>query len=160
MFVLHIPTDGLNRKFLLTKNQSSKPSVKILEPLTPDDLSIRLLREINVDHLTDKIWSECDATGRSFTDRFHELSQQYFSGLNSLPIPKKECAACQFKTLTHNESSVLSGFKECWTEALGYNDNDFLDPTVLDLWSFRDRLAQPPPDLNDLATFIKSIIVV
>jgi hypothetical protein len=133
------PTDGLNRKFLLTKNQSSKPSVKILELLTPDDLSIRLLSEINVDHLTDKIWSECDTTGRSFTDRFHELSEQYFSGLKPPPIPKKECAACQFKTLTHNELSVLSGFKECWTQALGYNDNDFLDSTVLDLWNFRVR---------------------
>ncbi|CEG55687.1 DUF2779 domain-containing protein [Legionella fallonii] len=133
------PTNGLNRKFLLTKNQSSKPSVKILDPLTPDDLSVRLLREINVDHLTDKIWAECDATGRSFTDRFHELSQQYFSGLKPPPIPKKECATCQFKTLTHNESNMLSGFKECWTEALGYNDNDFLDLTILDLWNFRDK---------------------
>ncbi|CZG55232.1 Domain of uncharacterised function(DUF2779) [Legionella pneumophila] len=133
------PTDGLNRKFLLTKHQSSKPKVKILEPLTPDDLSVRLLREVNVDHLTDKIWSECDAAERSFTERFHEFSQQYFSGLKSPPIPKKECAGCQFKTLTHNEPNVLSGFKECWTESLGYNDNDFLDPTVLDLWNFRDR---------------------
>lgn len=133
------PTDGLNRKFLLTKNQSSKPIVKILEPLTPDDLSVRLLREVNVDHLTDKIWSECDATERTFTERFHEFSQQYFSGLKSPPIPKKECAGCQFKTLTHNEPKVLSGFKECWADALGYNDNDFLEPTVLDLWNFRDK---------------------
>jgi hypothetical protein len=133
------PTDGLNRKFLLTKHQSSKPKVTILEPLTPDDLSVRLLREVNVDHLTDKIWSECDAAERSFTERFHEFSQQYFSGLKLPPIPKKECAGCQFKTLTHNEPNVLSGFKECWTEALGYSDNDFLDPTVLDLWNFRDR---------------------
>lgn len=133
------PTDGLNRKFLLTKNQFGKSSIKILERLTPDDLSVRLLREVNVDHLTDKIWSECDATGRSFTDRFHELSQQYFSGLKPPPIPKKECATCQFKTLTHHESNLLSGFKECWTEALGYSDNDLLEPTVLDLWSFNDK---------------------
>ena len=76
----------------------------------------------------------------SFIDRFHEFSQQYFSGLKSPPIPKKECATCQFKTLPHDESNgLLSGFKECWREALGYNDNDFLDPTVLDLWNFRDR---------------------
>ncbi|CZN02710.1 TPA: DUF2779 domain-containing protein [Legionella pneumophila] len=134
------PTDGLNRKFLLIKDQSGKQSVKIVEPLTPEDLSIRLLKEISVDHLTDKIWSECDTSGRSFLDRFHEFSQQYFNGSKSPPIPKKECAGCQFKTLPHEESKgMLSGFKECWREALGYNDNDFLDSTVLDLWSFHDK---------------------
>ncbi|MGQ3890713.1 DUF2779 domain-containing protein [Legionella sp. CNM-4043-24] len=131
------PTDGLNCKFLLAKDQSGKTSVKILEPLTAEDLSVHLLKEINVDHLTDKIWSEIDPAGRSFIDRFQEFSQQYFNGLKSTPIPKKACAKCQFKTLPHDEASgLLSGFKECWHEALGYKDNDFLAPTVLDLWKF------------------------
>lgn len=131
------PTDGLNCKFLLTKDQSGKTSVKILEPLTAEDLSVHLLKEINVDHLTDKIWSESDSAGRSFVDRFQEFSHQYFNGLKSTPIPKKACAKCQFKTLPHDEASgLLSGFKECWHEALGYKDNDFLAPTVLDLWKF------------------------
>ncbi|CZG79139.1 DUF2779 domain-containing protein [Legionella pneumophila serogroup 1] len=134
------PTDGLNRKFLLMKDQSGKKRVQILGPLTAEDLSVPLLKEINVDHLTDRIWSECDTSGLSFLDRFHEFSQQYFNGLKSPPIPKKECAGCQFKILPHDESKgMLSGFKECWHEALGYNDNDFLDSTVLDLWSFRNK---------------------
>ena len=149
------PTDGLNRKFLLIKNQSSKPTIKILEPLTPDDLSVRLLREINVDPLTDKIWSEYDATEGTFTERFHVFSQQYFNALKPPPIPKKECASCQFKTLTHNEPNVLSGFKECWTEALGYNDNDFLDPTVLDLWNFRDKSKCLQKGLIKLRDFVE-----
>ena len=34
---------------------------------------------------------------------------------------------------------MLSGFKECWREALGYSDKDFLDPTVLDLWGFSKK---------------------
>ncbi|EEZ95933.1 DUF2779 domain-containing protein [Legionella longbeachae] len=134
------PTDGLNRKFLLTKDQYGKQHVKIIKPLSLEDLSVRLLREINVDHLTNKIWSECDATGRSFIEKFHEFSQQYFNGCKSPASPKKECARCQFKTLPHDESNgLLSGFKECWREALGYHDNDFLAPTVLDLWSFRNK---------------------
>lgn len=132
------PTDGLNRKFFLRKDQSGKSRVEIIETLTAEDLSVHLLKKINVDHLTEKIWSECDAAGRPFIDSFHELSQQYFKGLKSLPIPKKECARCQFKTLPHDEANgLISGFKECWRESLGYSDNDFLDPTVLDLWNVR-----------------------
>ncbi|HBD7093960.1 TPA: DUF2779 domain-containing protein [Legionella pneumophila] len=134
------PTDGLNRKFFLTNDERGKPKVEILEPLSADDLSVRLLKEVNVDHLTEKIWSECDAEGRPFIERFHEFSQQYFNGLKPPPIPKKECANCQFKTQPHDETKAqLSGFRECWREALGYSDKDFLDPTVLDLWNFRNR---------------------
>ncbi|HAT9402013.1 TPA: DUF2779 domain-containing protein [Legionella pneumophila subsp. pneumophila] len=134
------PTNGLNRKFLLTKDQSGKKKVKILEPLSPEDLSVQLLKEINVDHLTNKIWSERNQTGRTFIDRFNEFSQQYFNGVKSPPTLKKECALCKFKTLPHDESKgLLSGFKECWREALGYNDSDFLDATVLDLWNFRNK---------------------
>ena len=134
------PTDGLNRKFLLTKDQSGKQRVKIIDALSPEDLSVRLLQEVNVDHLTNKIWSECDTSERAFKDRFHEFSQQYFNGFKPPPVPKKECANCQFKTLPYYEANgLLSGFKECWREALGYNDKDFLDPTVLDLWSFRKK---------------------
>jgi len=131
------PTDGLNRKFLLTKDPSGKQKVKILEPLSAEDLSVPLLKELNVDHLTDKIWSECDASGRTFRDSFNAVSQQYFQGLKSAPIPKKACAQCQFKALPHDEAhGLLSGFKECWREALGYRDKDFLDPIILDLWGF------------------------
>lgn len=134
------PTDGLNRKFLLTKDQSGKQRVKILEPLTNEDLSIKLLKEINVDSLTTKIWTERDQAGRSFIERFEEFSSLYFKGVKPIPVPKKECAQCQFKTTPNEEQSgSLSGFKECWREALGYNDNDFHDPTVLDLWNFRKK---------------------
>lgn len=132
------PTDGLNQKFLLTQNKIGKPRVQILEPLTPEDLSRHLLKEINVDQLTEKIWSEVDTQGRTFSDRFYEFSQQYFNDIKSSPIPKKECAGCQFKTtINDEENNLLSGFKECWHEALGYHDKDFLEPTVLDLWAVR-----------------------
>ncbi|HAU1457914.1 TPA: DUF2779 domain-containing protein [Legionella pneumophila] len=134
------PTNGLNRKFLLRNNERGKPKVEILEPLSADDLSVRLLKEVNVDHLTEKIWAECDAEGRPFLDRFHEFSQQYFNSLKPPPIPKKECANCQFKTQPHDvKKDQLSGFRECWRDALGYSDKDFLEPTVLDLWNFRSR---------------------
>ncbi|HAT9314913.1 TPA: DUF2779 domain-containing protein [Legionella pneumophila subsp. pneumophila] len=131
------PTDGLNRKFLLEQDKSGKQKVKILEPLTEADLSVKLLTEINVDHFIEKIWDECDLKGRSLREQFEEFSQLYFNDTKSKPIPKKECGKCQFKTTFADEQKgLLSGFKECWKEALNFNEKDFAEPTVLDLWNF------------------------
>lgn len=154
------PTNGLNRKFLLTKNQLGKRCIKILEPLTPEDLSVRMVREVNVDHLTEKIWSECDAEGHTFSERFHEFSQKYFSGIKSPPFPKKECATCQFKSLPHDGANILSGFKECWSEALGYKDNDFLDSTVLDLWKFNGKTECLQKGLIKLRYFNEEDLII
>ena len=46
------PTDGLNRKFLLVKDQSGKQRVKIIGALSPEDLSVRLLREVELNRFT------------------------------------------------------------------------------------------------------------
>lgn len=134
----HCPTNGLNSKFLLTRNDMGRLIVKIMQPLTHEDLSIRLLKEINVDHLIDKIWSECDLNGLSFEKRFENFSQQYFRSLKPPPILTKECATCQFKTIYTESPQYLSGFKECWRELLTYNENDFLEPTIFELW-FGDK---------------------
>ncbi|HAT1845511.1 TPA: DUF2779 domain-containing protein [Legionella pneumophila] len=134
------PTDGLNQKFQLEKDTTGTLKIKILESLSEEDLSVKLLKEINVDHYIEKIWAECDANGLAFKDRFLEFSQLYFNNIKFTPIPKKECANCQFKTKPDYKSSgLISGFKECWQESLHYNDSDFSDPTVLELWNFRKK---------------------
>lgn len=133
------PTEGLHRKFLLTRDKSGKTEVKQIQPLTEEDLSVRLLYQVNVDHLTDAIWSEC-AAGRPFRERFEEFTRDYFAGLKTPPVPKKACGKCQFKTHTEEETQgLLSGFKTCWQEALGYSDRDFLESTVLELWNYRSK---------------------
>ncbi len=131
------PTDGLNQKFILEKDSSDRPCVKISDTLCDEDLSVPLLKEINVDDLIEKIWNEVDEKGIPLKDRFQEFSNDYFNGKKSTPIPKKACGSCQFKTLPADEYLGLkSGFKECWCEALHYTELDFADPTVLDLWNY------------------------
>lgn len=129
------PTDGLNTKFILKKNRSGKAFVEISELLKAEDLSTPILKEVNVDEYIENLWNEQDDEGVSFKECFQEFSQLYFEGKKYNPIPKKECGKCQFKTDPNDEQLGLkSGFKECWKQALGYNDKDFNDPTVLDLW--------------------------
>ncbi|MDP3269185.1 MAG: DUF2779 domain-containing protein [Legionella sp.] len=130
------PTDGLNQKFILEKDQSGKPCVKIADTLSVEDLSVPLLKEMNVDDLIEKIWNERNEKGIDFKNQFQEFSDYYFSDKKSPPIPKKECAKCQFRTLQDETGGFKSGYKECWAEALQYRDSDFQDATILDLWAY------------------------
>ncbi|MDE2410295.1 MAG: DUF2779 domain-containing protein [Sphingomonadales bacterium] len=48
-----------------------------------------------------------------------------------------QCAKCQFKAEESDE--LKCGFTECWAEANGWNERDFAEPTILDLWNFRGK---------------------
>jgi len=134
------PSDGLNNNFLLKKDDKSKLKVEILKQLTEEELSNKILKLVNVDNYINKIWAEKDENGKTFHEHFLEFSKLYFDNKKFPPKPKKECATCQFKTNKNDEDNgLLSGFKECWKEALYFNENDFKDPTVLDLWNYRPK---------------------
>lgn len=131
------PSDGLNQKFLVQKDSNGKTKVILTTAITDEDLSIKILKEMNVDHHIDSFWREINDNGQNILEQFQHFSQVYFSGKKYPPKAKKECGNCQFKTT--NSDKLLSGFKECWKEALRYKESDFNDPTILDLWDCRDK---------------------
>ncbi|HAU1766421.1 TPA: DUF2779 domain-containing protein [Legionella pneumophila] len=131
------PTDGLNQKFLVQKDRNGKAIVSLTAPITEEDLSIKILREVNVDYHIELLWKEINSEGQTVKDHFHHFSKIYFSGQKFPPIAKKECGDCQFNTTISDK--LLSGFRECWSEALGYKEADFNDPTILNLWDCRDK---------------------
>ncbi len=48
------------------------------------------------------------------------------------------CKNCQFKTTEEDENDGLkSGFKECFQKQHGWTNQDFLKPSIFDIWSFR-----------------------
>ena len=81
----------------------------------------------------------------SFKARVELFADQYASNKKiSMPIATR-CAKCEFYTTDSDEQNGLrSGKKECWQEELGWSDEDFNEPTVLDVWNFRkkDELIQ------------------
>ncbi|WP_243753463.1 hypothetical protein [Legionella longbeachae] len=131
------PTDGLNQKFLVKKDSNGKAIVNLTTPVTEEDLSIKILKELNVDHYIELLWKEKNDEGQTVMDQFLHFSRIYFSGQKFPPKAKKECGDCQFNIT--DSDKFLSGFKECWCEALGYKEDDFNDPTILNLWDCRDK---------------------
>ncbi|RUR24757.1 DUF2779 domain-containing protein [Legionella qingyii] len=131
------PTDGLNQKLLVQKDGNGKAIVTLTAQITEEDLSIKILREVNVDYHIGLLWKEKNDEGQTVKDQFNNFSRIYFSGQKFPPKPKRECGECQFNTT--DADKLLSGFKECWCEALGYKESDFNDPTILNLWDCRDK---------------------
>ncbi|MHA3322065.1 DUF2779 domain-containing protein [Legionella pneumophila] len=134
------PTDGLNQKFLIKRDSNGRVKVEKSMSLSADDLSVHILREINTDLYIEKIWGECDENGVTFKDLFNQYCLHYFENKKIKPVLTKECAICQFKTDQFDlDSGLKSGFKECWQEILNYNDRDFDEPNVLELWNYRKK---------------------
>lgn len=144
------PTDGLNQKFQLVKDSDERVSVSVSETLMEADLTPRILSEVNVDEECDEIYSGTYDGGEqslNFEQWVDWLANRYASDTRiSTPI-SKACSSCEFKSTEDDEPDGLqSGYKECWKEQLGWNDEDFKCPTVLDVWRLsaakKDNLIQ------------------
>jgi len=52
----------------------------------------------------------------------------------------KDCKLCEFRTTPEQETEgKLSGFKQCWSEQLDWQDDMFELPNILDIWDFRKK---------------------
>ena len=137
------PTDGLNQMFPLVKNCNGRKSVSVSKALTDAELNQRILCEVNVDKECEQIYAGTDGESdktQSFDRRVNMYADYYASDKRiSAPISAK-CSRCEFYTTVSDEQSgLISGFKECWKKELGWSDEDFESPTVLDVWNFRKK---------------------
>ena len=133
------PTDGLNQKFRLVKDNNGRKSVVVSDSLTTEDLTPPILCRVNVDSICEMIYGGTyDAL--SFSKWIDTLADHYVAD-TKIPSPiSKSCGSCEFYTKKSDEIlGLLSGKKECWKETLGWSDKDFESQTVLDVWNFRKK---------------------
>ena len=131
------PTDGLYQKFQLVKDSKKRVSVSVSETLKEADLTPPILCKVNVDAECEKIYSDTyDGGERSlnFEQWVDWFADHYASDTRiSTPI-STACSSCEFKKAEDDERPhIKSGYKECWKKELGWNEEDFKSPTVLDV---------------------------
>ena len=139
------PTDGLNQKFRLVKDERGRKSVVQSAKLTDADLTPPILAAIPVDEECEQIY---EGLGRDwdppmdFGQLIHFYARHYEED-KKIPAPiSPVCASCEFNTTEEEERAGLkSGKKECWKEQLGWEEEDFQDLTVLDVWNFPKKSA-------------------
>ncbi len=137
------PTEGLNQKFRFEKNYNGRKSIVVSPNLSAADLTPRILCEINVDAECEQIYSTPNRENElelNFTQQVHIFADHYAADIKFPPDLSTNCSSCEFYASPHDEKNGLkSGQKECWKEKLGWADQDFNSPTVLDVWNFRKK---------------------
>ena len=138
------PTDGLNQKFRIVKDENGRKSVSVSPDLSKEDLSVKLLKKINVDAYCDILYKEQhgNASGEcSYTEFLDYLVENYTDDRKIPPRLSTACGKCEFRTTDEDEKVGLkSGLHECWKEALPREDMRFSpSQTIFDIWDYKGK---------------------
>ena len=137
------PTDGLNQKFRIRKDQSNRKMVKVDTALSAEDLSVPLLAVLPVDEYVGMIWNGSgtdDFIERGFEGTIAWLAEAYEKDEKIAPTPGGKCRDCSFTCKDDElQKGLKSGFRECWSETFDWTDRDFNEENVLALWDFRKK---------------------
>lgn len=143
------PTRGLNQKFKIRKDENGRSAAFVSGDITQEDVTEKLLIPINAEAACHKVYEkEYHYMNKSLTfdALIHELTYNYKNDIKIDPIINESCKGCEFKA--SEEEIALgkkSGYQECFKQCLGWEDSDFKEDTIFDLWSNRSKKDQ----LND-----------
>lgn len=137
------PTDGLNQKFKIVRDESNIKGIKVSSTLSERDLSKKILIQVPVDDEIQLIYDCKDSKEgreRNFFDEIEFLAAKYEKDEKVVAEIGSKCAKCEFKCTSEDEANGFkSGFKECWSSELGWQKDDFDAPNVLSIWNFRKK---------------------
>ncbi len=138
--------DGLNQRIKLVKVAGQKTEARWVGERSAESLGTPVLIKINVHDPVKLIREAKYRIGNKsydFGGYIGALAQAYETDTRIPPrIDCGLCAKCSFRTTPADEQKgKLSGFKTCWREAMGFSDEDFNAPNVMDLWNCTQKQA-------------------
>ncbi|MCF8274961.1 MAG: DUF2779 domain-containing protein [Flavobacteriaceae bacterium] len=130
---------GLNQLFRVSKTSDNRTGIelKIHKLDNPEKQSVLSL--IDVSDIIKKIeLSEYRILDKfTFENSIQVLAKTYEENRYfDYDLNFQICKKCEFRTKDDNEN-LKSGVKECFTRKLGWNEDDFKDPTAFEIWDFR-----------------------
>jgi len=136
-------TDRLNQKFRIVKDDANRKGIKVSTSLSEEDLKTRILVEVPADEFVQLIHEDAyqvDEGESCYSDLIEFFAANYEQDRKIPPQIGSKCAKCQFRVTPEEEAAGMkSGFKECWMEALNWKDDDFQEPSILELWNSRKK---------------------
>jgi hypothetical protein len=150
-------TNRISQRFKIFRD-GHRSRVQIAQGTTADSIGASLLLAVPVSkHVDYIIGTPVDAVGgsMSFADAVVLWAAHYESDQKIQPVLGAHCARCEFKMPV---PETRSGFHECWKQATGWEDSDFAEGTVLDLWNFRNKDALIRQDIFKLRQVTKETL--
>jgi hypothetical protein len=135
--------DGLNQKFLITRDDNGRVHVETQGDVTLPALGEPILTKFDVNGIAAGIISgrfgELEV-GMDFASAVKHYADQYNSNVLINKLVGSHCAKCEFDCpLNEEEEGKHSGFRECWRRELGWNNDQFAEPHIFELWNFRRK---------------------
>jgi len=135
--------NSLNQKFQLKTVEDERTVVEIVGDVSREALGDEVLIRVCVDDLVEMIFNGTDSPeppSQSFTDYVHYLADMYERDEKIVVPIHKDCKSCEYQATPEEEKEgKLSGLKECWSAQLGWDEEMFRQPWVLDIWDFRSK---------------------
>jgi len=138
--------DGLYQRFRVVQNESGRKEIKLKPGTTLADLGEPILKKVDVSEavatiLEGKAIPEAKKTPLQkleFSEWMHILADYHIRD-EQYPVEiGDKCRGCEFRVpLEKLKGGQQSGFINCWKTALGWDDDDFQEPHIFDLWNGR-----------------------
>ncbi len=134
---------GLNQKFQLKTVEDDRIAVEIIGDVSKLGIGEEILTRVNVDDIIDMIYKgkECSKPSeKSFVENIIFFADSYERDAKIIVPIQKDCKKCEYQTTPEEAlQGKRSGFKECWSKQLGWDNEMFKLPLALDIWDFRGK---------------------
>jgi hypothetical protein len=128
--------DGVNQRFLISRDSSGRPSIKVRPDTTKEQLGSQVLCKINVDEPVNYVINKMFGGIAGWEKHVSNLAKFVTTSTKAPPTVSTECKTCEFRIDTNKLTDKKSGFYECW-ETAGVSESDLAKPMVFDIWNFR-----------------------
>jgi hypothetical protein len=137
---------GLYQRFRVVEKENGRKEIKLKSGTTLEDLGEPILAKVDVSEAVDTILDgKAIAENRKtplqklkFSEWMHKLADHYIRD-EQYPVEiGDKCRGCEFRVpLEKLKEGQQNGFVTCWEKALGWDDEDFQEPHIFDVWNGR-----------------------
>lgn len=116
------PTDGLNQKFRIERDEKGRKHIVVSPNLNKDDIATPILTRVNVDDICDMTFRTKMTLKRkevTFIEYMKTVADCYAKDEKILSPNSTICATCEYKaTEEEMQSGLKSGYHECWKDMI------------------------------------------
>jgi len=136
-------TSGLNQKIQVVDDNGRK-SAKLIAPLTPQELSEKLLVSVGVDNICRDIFESTEHRPNeyeSFGDLVTRLAGYSLGEAEPKPHLQSACGKCEFYC-SDGDENLIDGRVECLSHVSGLSEGVVAsEPLIFELWNYRKKQA-------------------